>query len=426
MERWEQQIKEQVNTSISKTAARRIDETLHTLPRQRRPFIKYSAAAAAVLFSTMLGSSYISPALANTFKEIPVIGSAFEYVGSIGVQQGVQQGLPLAINESVLADGGKLTFTESMFDGSQIYIAYELTSKDHHLPDDLTFTLDGESAGTTSWYEFGEYINEDTYAGSVTVMIEQEDHMLGDSFVLGMESSSFELDIPVEKAGEITSAESGIQLEKEGVTITYEEILLYPTSTQLNIVAEIDETVAKSDDRYEYLQFLVTDDKGRIISLQNGAASRHTNEGKIEYSITNFLEPLSEDTESLILTPYVPDLSTNAHYSEYKSEWNNQPLIFEEEAAGMITIIDVEKSGKYTLITYQAETNHLLYETPLIWLESGNERIYSPQNPILTDLETRKYQLKFPGDIAGPVAVGLNFQTDNEFLEELAAEIVIK
>jgi hypothetical protein len=91
-------------------------------------FLKKSlvaAAAAAVLGAGIIGSGFISPVMAETLKQIPVVGSIFKGIDDKGLNAAEEKGLSTAPNLSVTHDGVTLKVTDAYYDGSRLAFAIE-------------------------------------------------------------------------------------------------------------------------------------------------------------------------------------------------------------------------------------------------------------------------------------------------------------
>ncbi|KHF39926.1 DUF4179 domain-containing protein [Halalkalibacter okhensis] len=154
MDKWEQKLIDDVNNSLPSNIDQRIGETLQRLPRKkRRVAIYYSIAAVIAVLSITFGLSALSPAFAETIKKIPIIGSAFEFVGDLSVRKGTEKGLTTTHEEQIEVDGHLITFTDSFYDGARIHLGYIIEpAHDSNLEEfnylDVEFTINGQMIGS--------------------------------------------------------------------------------------------------------------------------------------------------------------------------------------------------------------------------------------------------------------------------------------
>lgn len=100
--------------------------------RQRKKAGKIVAAASAAAFIAVLGSGFVSPAMAQTMKQIPVVGGIFKLADELGLRTAEEQGLvsnPEAYDEH---DGTVLKIREVVFDGTLLSFSLQREGGDFH------------------------------------------------------------------------------------------------------------------------------------------------------------------------------------------------------------------------------------------------------------------------------------------------------
>jgi hypothetical protein len=90
-----------------------------------------AASAAAVLGAGIIGSGFVSPVMADTLKQIPVVGSIFKDIDDKGLNVAEEKGLSTAPNQSVTHDGVTLKVTDAYYDGSRLALAIEREGIDY-------------------------------------------------------------------------------------------------------------------------------------------------------------------------------------------------------------------------------------------------------------------------------------------------------
>ena len=150
MESWEKQLKDDMNQPLPAMIDQRVEETLKQLPRKKaKRNILFGLSASVAVLTLTFGLSLISPTFANTMKEIPVIGSAFEFAGNIGIQKGKEEGLAIELGEQIEIDGQLITFTDTLYDGGEIHIGYTIQvmekKPESQFAANIEFFIDGRS-----------------------------------------------------------------------------------------------------------------------------------------------------------------------------------------------------------------------------------------------------------------------------------------
>jgi len=84
-----------------------------------------AVSAAAVLGVGVIGMGYVSPAMAATLQQIPVIGSLFSGVSEERLQIAMDQGIATNPNLSVTHDGVTLKVSELLYDGTRLALQIE-------------------------------------------------------------------------------------------------------------------------------------------------------------------------------------------------------------------------------------------------------------------------------------------------------------
>ncbi|RED40383.1 DUF4179 domain-containing protein [Paenibacillus sp. VMFN-D1] len=84
-----------------------------------------SVTAVAMLGGVVMGSGFVSPVMADALKNVPWIGSVFQYNSDSTLRQASTTGLTTAPNLSVTKDGVTLSIKEVMFDGNRLAFVIE-------------------------------------------------------------------------------------------------------------------------------------------------------------------------------------------------------------------------------------------------------------------------------------------------------------
>jgi hypothetical protein len=231
----EQEIKQMIEnfpTELPVMVRDRIDNTLASLPtipsKRKKGLARkmtLTSAAAAILGVSLIGSGFVSPVMAQTLKQIPLIEFVFKIVGDLGLQTAEEKKLTTPINQSVTLNGITISVSEVFYDGSRLTIGIV-----QHSPNGIKEILEVEPVINGKGWNFAasssdiENSDKKTAASLVQFMPVMPGEKLPDSFDLkllvflkGMENNRFEFDFPVNKTS------SGSQIVKPMVTKTYED-----------------------------------------------------------------------------------------------------------------------------------------------------------------------------------------------------------
>ncbi|PLS17987.1 hypothetical protein CVD28_09895 [Bacillus sp. M6-12] len=88
-----------------------------------------SAIATAAAFGIVIGSGYVSPAMAAVLKEVPLVGSLFEESKSEITKVAVQKGYVNEVQKSAKANGILVNISDVYFDGLNMSVGYTIQSE---------------------------------------------------------------------------------------------------------------------------------------------------------------------------------------------------------------------------------------------------------------------------------------------------------
>ncbi len=97
-------------------------------PRSVKRFLRgtaITAASAAVIGVMIIGSAFVSPTMAESLKQVPLVDSVFKLAGDFGLQTADRKGLATSTNLSVTHDGITLKVSQIIFDGTRLVVALE-------------------------------------------------------------------------------------------------------------------------------------------------------------------------------------------------------------------------------------------------------------------------------------------------------------
>lgn len=274
-------------------------------PTRLRKKVLYRATAAVATLGLLLGSGFVSPAMASIMAQIPVIGSIFVQQGDPGLRNASEQGLTTAIGETLTSDGASMTINEVFYDGIRLSVAYSLVSQ-QPLDWDAQLRTDITVNGKETFFNRGQTRTGITPTYHVGIIDINPPADLPDQFELGLlfhegENRQWQFNIPVirqtdtqlitvnntQRVADIELNVASIKSSAAGMLLTYN-------------------TITSADDHSDYrITFKVKDQEGRRLVTSSGGTSVEVRDGIRYSSSTKLFAPLGADVTALTITPYL-------------------------------------------------------------------------------------------------------------------------
>lgn len=336
-------VKQKKDTPMSPLVRSRLDETYASIlksgdesnkkvPRSwmRRPA---SLTAAAVLLGVgVFASGFVSPAMADSLKQIPLVGSIFSSIeADLGLQSAGKLGLTSNINSTVSYKDIKFNVTETVYDGTRAAFAVNVsapnlkegmfdTGEDNvelsNAIDSLFVEINGQRSdeanapvqGVSYWsageanpnmlvFEMTSKAKKplpETFDAAVYVQLAGVDH-------------EFKLDIPVQKsAKDVVSLQQPQTKSNDDMTFSVSELTLTAVTTRVRFALEVGKNEKLTEKESEQLlnnRVAVFDDKGNLLPGLSGEAEADGSTITWDYRFgTTQSKP-----EYLILKPFVQE-----------------------------------------------------------------------------------------------------------------------
>lgn len=430
MEKWEKQLSQKINPQIPKSVEQRMNKTLRSLPKKKRfPRFYYTVAAVFLLGFLLFGVSFMSPTLAATMRSVPVIGSIFKMVGDVGTKKGEEEGLTTLLGQQVEINGQLITFTESLYDGSQIHIGYLIESytqgKNTYQTDflsDLHFMIDGKGV-SYGMGERGEVLENGDYAGVISIKIHEK---LPENFTLGIQSNkekSLDVSFPIKKQGNNRAFLVNELVESKDLTIQVDKVTFFPTSTEISMRQIMDEKTYNNK-KYEWIDYQVVDDQGRVLQPLSGGGSGSLSKGKFIETLNHYFEPLENTPKSITLKPYLINTSEKKA-EEVRVKWEGEMLTLPQGGIGETTVLDINSENGIVKLTVETTGDNAYLQANSIWLEDQNGTAYFSENaPIRVEGTTNQYVIECEADLSVEnIKVVTYKQEVPNYLEELEVTI---
>ncbi|MFB9986516.1 DUF5643 domain-containing protein [Bacillus benzoevorans] len=291
----------------------------------------------------------------------------------------------------------------------------------------IEFLIDGKPMGSHGMGTGESEVENGLYAGTMSIRVREE---LPDSFILGIrprEGNAWSVDLPVTKKGNYQAFWINQVKKQEDLTIHYDKITFFPTSTEISLRLIMDEKVFHSN-KYEFIDYRVIDDKGRFLQpLSGGGGGGGPENGTVFGSYKYYFEPLQTIPESITIKPISYGINENPPALE-KEKWEGKEILFSQGAIGNLTVLSKTKENGVTTFTYKVEGEDLYRQAIAFWLEDAAGTRYESDGPALrVDGTVNQYQKSFsktpPADDLYITTVSMDAPN---YLEEFEITIKLK
>jgi len=296
-------------------------------------------AAVAMIFSLIIVTGLISPTMAATMKEVPLLSSVFKFTRDLGLHAADEKGLSTKLNTSVTHEGFTLNVTEVVYDGTRVAIGIERHHKEgenskESLSDQMSnieFLLNGEPLNHTNFsgvfgqpskdnnsaiFEFADLKNQ---GGN---HFPKQFNLTFSTTITGI-SEPFKMDIPVSDIGNYVNLQPNISRKYKNNQFTIEQITLTPITTSITTrIALLDKST--SVDFREGIRIEVYDEQGRELKLIHGNGRRETNKGNSDFIMDLRVHPFETLPKAITIKPYIHLYDDEGSYQLDK---NGDPII---------------------------------------------------------------------------------------------------
>jgi len=303
--------------------------------RKTRRIALVAASAAAIILVGGLGGAMVSPAMAESMKNIPLLGSIFKLAGDLGLQTADEKGIAAHLDASVTHEGVTLRIPQLVYDGTRLSLAVtregggfaagvldaEFTGngKPEIYPEgainSVDVYIDGEAIynfgggrkllwGGNKTHDRNSAIYELTAFPTL-----DETPILPDEFQLRVEfrlegiSEPFAFELPIRKNAETLALSPLDTREWRGNKVTVEQIQFTPITTKVRL------SVLSSDKEAKLLRhhliFEVWDDQGRVLDHVSGVGVYRGD----DEMVSEFLfERFTEVPASVTIKAFLPEM----------------------------------------------------------------------------------------------------------------------
>lgn len=313
-------------------------EHQETVSRKRMPRwlsrVMISAAAVAGGLVLLISLGFISPAMAETLKQLPFMSSVFQLAGDAGLRKANEAGLTTNVEQTVTLDGMTLRVSEQMYDGSRFSVVLtRVQAKEDQTKEDWwdLLTRRGQPAGGINNIEFivnGVKVNtgygfarggRGAPDSIIVTALDGANLQIPDQFDLTMlvlidgMDEKFRFEFPVSKntLGDLVLGPGETKVH-DHIHLRYTRLELSQTSTRLltevkgDLGADLKAIEEAIPDKYKNMGILMIgfelwDDQGKKAVLVSGGGS---GEGDT-FSHSMVFEPFEHRPKYVIIKSYV-------------------------------------------------------------------------------------------------------------------------
>ena len=355
-------------------------KTKHKNPKSKLyPLI----GAASLAICALIGSAFVSPAMAKVLSSIPVMNSVFEFVGDRGLEIASQKGLSEKIEKTVIDKNISLTMKDIFFDGTRLSISYIQKSPNEW--DDLgelKLKVNGKEINFGD-SRTGEFLSDNQYAGVINIRPTEE---LPDSFNLsisleniGKVTGDWNFEIPVTKSKEaVKTIQTNQTMDYKDTKVTVKTVKIGPAGIKLSVdlTSSAGENPQMVDD--SLLLFNLLNDKGESLTSSGGSGSGNDEGGKHVMNMEYSFSPLEESSEFITISPFlIPITIEDSTRIEQLLHLNKLPISLNQGEMGKIIVTDVKYQKDKTLLYFEVVSDFPYdghFQFNKLWLEdkAGN------------------------------------------------------
>lgn len=322
---------EKLTTAINE-AMKKGEKTKSKFQRAKRYLYRF--AIAVVLLLAIMGSGFISPAMANMLTHIPIIGSVFVHE-DVGLKEASEKGLVFPVNQTIVDKDIPITITNVYYDRSRLAIGYEIPLEHERAEVGLlnyNITINGLSPIRS---QGSGMIEDNKFKGQI-----QTSSTLPDSFTLQVvfnkvlnKTGNWEFTIPVLVNDDHEYFLVDRTIEDGGYEFHVEEMILTPSGTKMYVNVH-----TPFDRKEEELSFSIYGERGKKLELIETKLQKDSDSksGKELWSGTVFFAPVKEDDKITIVPGYLSannklvelnSLSMNIDIAELENEVLNRNIL---------------------------------------------------------------------------------------------------
>ncbi|MCH7323701.1 DUF4179 domain-containing protein [Solibacillus sp. MA9] len=309
--------------------------------KKLRQRVMVISASATMIFSLIIVTGLISPPMAATMKEVPLLSSVFKFTRDLGLHAADEKELSTKLNTSVTHEGVTLIVTEVVYDGTRVAIGIERHHKEggnskESLSDQISkieLLLNGEPLDHTNFSgvfrqpskdKDSEVIEFSDLRSQGGTPFPKQFNLTLSTTITGI-SEPFKMDIPVSDIGNYVNLQPNISRKYKNNQFTIEQIILTPITTSITTrIALLDKST--SVDSRQGISIDVFDEQGHKLKISHGNGRRETNEGTSDFISDLRLHPFETLPKAITIKPYIY-LYNDYPNGTYQLDKNGDPII---------------------------------------------------------------------------------------------------
>ncbi|OAB40633.1 Tat pathway signal protein [Paenibacillus macquariensis subsp. defensor] len=304
-----------------------------TMSKTKSNFVRktlVTVSAAAVLGVGVIGTGFVSPAMADALKQIPVIGSIFTGVSDEKLQTAIDQGIATSPNLSVTHDGVTLKVTDLLYDGTRLKFAVEREGVELS---SVNAAYQGNNDGVKGYIESKEVRllangKEINYTGGSfgdvpykenTYHVELSNGLsLPDQFELTIQAKvtqieePFEFKIPVKIENNMLVLKPNATETDGKFSYTVKQLEITPTTTRLILdsTGDVPKSPEQTGDYSATMVYYdIVDDQGNEINQDR--VGFFNSKPETEYHVNELYQAFAATPKSITIKPYTFTVNTS-------------------------------------------------------------------------------------------------------------------
>lgn len=304
-----------------------------TMSKSKSNFVRktvVAASAAAVIGVGVIGTGFVSPAMADALKQIPVIGSVFWGISDERLQTAIDQGIATSPNLSVTHDGVTLKVTDLLYDGT--VLKFEVEREGVELPSAFGSHQDQDKGKVKGYIQtptllangkeikytsggFGDIpYKENTIKAEIS-----NGFSLPDEFELTIQAKvtqieePFEFKIPVKIDNNMLVLKPNATETDGKFSYTVKQLEITPATTRLILdsTGDVPTTPEQSSGDYSptMVYYDIVDDQGNEINQDR--VGFFNSKPKTEYHVNELYRAFAATPKSITIKPYTFTVNTS-------------------------------------------------------------------------------------------------------------------
>lgn len=293
--------------------------------RKKRVRRRVIASTIAAGLAAIIGSGFVSPAMADSLQQVPGVRSIFKLAGDLGLRTAATEHLVQSPHATVSGGNFSLSIPEIIYDGTRVSLSLERLSNSDSAVEEGTLKeaiksidllindqdIQTYGPGNTNSIGIFQYAgaDKDSVIVEFSDLRNQEGKVLPDSFDLKVNVSladsdeAFSIEVPVVKnATDMLVKDIESTKQTEDFAISYKKIELTPVTTNLSTVLTLPE-----GEVYDPLKLSVSydviDEQGNVLKLLSSNEWHESNGNELISDIR--LQPFETTPEKITIRPYL-------------------------------------------------------------------------------------------------------------------------